>query len=285
MNQPHLPSTIWFEILSAGFNAQSQSLSTTSDLTIFRKWALRAGYVNFPFGVRTEADHAHLLQADTLHGIQQMGVDLLRVNWPDRFGGYANARAIRLPEANIPQLHAWSEDQLDSDLRYKIRRSKREGVRLRHATLDDANKVFRLYLQTVQRHGGRKRYSEAYFRALCRTSKHCPELVALIAETAEGEYCGFNISAYREGVAYYLHGGLEDRHAHLRPGFVLMNEAIALARDAGCHEFNFMPSPADQPSLLQFKKKWGAMAYNINHFDIPLSIKGRFIRAALRWGR
>jgi hypothetical protein len=283
MSVQDIDAAAWFSILHHGFAAQSFPLGGSANITVFKKYLLRAGYVNFPFGIRSEDDHARIMEPDTLEAIRLIGADLLRINWPQRFGGYAKLSSIRLPEASIFALNTWSEERLDSDLRYKIRRSKREGITLRPATVDDANFIFRMYLETVLRHGGNRRYTESYFHALCQTGTQQPGLVALIAEVPSGERCGFNISAYREGTAYYLHGGMDEKHAQYRPGFVLMGEAITRARNAGCHEFNFMPSPADQPSLVQFKKKWGAMVYEINHFDIPLNIKGQLMRAALHW--
>lgn len=281
MTQPHLPPAIWFDILHAGFNSKTLPLSETSDLTIFNKWFLRAGYINFPFGISSDADRALVFQSDILDKIRQAGVDFLRFRWPDHFGGYQKNAGIRTPETNIPRLENWSEEKLDSDLRYKIRRAKRNGVKLRHATINDARSIFRSYQETILRHRGKVRYTEDYFLALCKQSIQQPALLILIAETTQGEFCGFNVSIYRAGLAYYVHGGIERHHAHLRPGFLLMNDAISSARDSGCHEFNFMPSPTNQPSLHQFKKKWGGATYDVLHFDHPLTPTGKFVKFAI----
>ncbi len=285
MTDPNLPAADWSAILSQGFGAQTTPLVGSASVSVFSKYLLRAGYINFPFGIRNADEHAQIIHPDTIEIIRHMGIDLLRLNWPQHFGGYANVSGVLLPEVSIFRLDTWSEQQLDSDVRYKIRRSRREGITVRLATVDDAEFIYNTYLETIHRHGGKRRYTQAYFRALCEASTQQPMLLVLLAETRHGEPCGFHISAYRQGTAYYLHGGMCEQYAQYRPGYALMCEAIRSARDTGCHAFNFMPSPPNQPALVKFKRKWGGEMYEVKHIDTPLSTKGRCLHAVLHVSR
>lgn len=285
MSEQNIDTAAWFSILQQGFAAQSFPLGGSANITVFKKYLLRAGYVNFPFGIRSEDDHARIMDRDTLDSIRSMGVDLLRINWPERFGGYANLHSIRLPEASILELGAWSEERLESDVRYEIRRARREGITIRQARHEDAEFVSSAYQETVLRNQGTPRYTTAYFHALLKTSETQLGLLSYIALTPNEEPCGFVITAVRNGVSHYLHAGMRDSFRHLRSGYALMSAAITSARDIGCHEFSFMTSPANQPSLVKFKKKWGGTLYEINHFDIPLNIQGRLMNVALHLRR
>ncbi len=272
----------WFDILKAGFSADSIVLSDDLNLTIFQKFIFRAAYANFPFGIRTNKALEQIHSTETDHQLRKAGIDLLRINFPENLST-AHQPGIILPEAAISDLKNWAEDNLDSGLRYKLRRARREGVAVREATAHDATWIHATYAETIRRNHGNLRYNLVYFQALCGTKS--PGLSILIALSPQGERCGFIVTARHNAIAYYLHGGYETKNAKYRPGFVLMRAAIEQARDAGCDSFNFMTSPTNQTSLVDFKEKWGADLYQINHLDYPLNLKGRVTEALLRLRR
>ena len=57
---------------------------------------------------------------------------------------------------------------------------------------------------------------------------------------------------------------------------------VRMARDAGCESFNFMSSPADQPSLVQYKEKWGGETRAQRTYTLRLSAVYSIFRFAER---
>ena len=67
------------------------------------------------------------------------------------------------------------------------------------------------------------------------------------------------------------HGGSAAEFRQLSSSDLILSEAITAARDAGQFVFNFMASPADQPTLVRYKEKWGAETALIRTYSIALS--------------
>ncbi len=280
-----LQSAAWFDVLNKGFGARSHRIDDCLAATLFRIGPLEVAYANFPFGIRTAEALAAVMQPEIRSTLRAIGADLLRFSVPASLAAGLGGNALRLPETCIQHLADWSEINLDSDVRYEIRRSRRAGVVLRPAGIADAQFMFVLYRDTVKRHGGRLRYTPSYFAALCQLAASGPEISGLIAETAERLACGFVVTAQSGEEAYYLHAGFDPQHANARPGYALLCAAISQARDSGHRNFNLMASPVDQPALLRFKEKWGGRTQALCNFDIPISNVGHVTRFALQASR
>ena len=65
MSVQDIDTAAWFSILHCGFSAQSFPLGGAANITVFKKYLLRAGYINFPFGIRSEDDRARIMEPDT----------------------------------------------------------------------------------------------------------------------------------------------------------------------------------------------------------------------------
>jgi lipid II:glycine glycyltransferase (peptidoglycan interpeptide bridge formation enzyme) len=190
---------------------------------------------------------------------------------------------LRLAETVIHTLAAWREENLDGDVRYEIRRSRREGVTIRPVSLSDARFMFESYRDTVKRHEGRLRYTQPYFEALCQFSQTPPPGISgLIAETSERMPCGFLVTAQSGADAYYLHAAFDHAQASGRPSYALLCAAITQARNNGSRCFNLMASPVNQPALVRFKEKWGGQTGPLLNFDIPISRLGHLARLGLQ---
>lgn len=275
MTPTNLDMKAWAAILETGFRAQTISLSARLSLTIFQFHFLRIGYVNFPFGLRTTEDLLLLQDILTTRPSFVSKLDLIRFSHPEQLYRITNKHSIETTEVEIFDLQNWTESNIQRSSRRKLRISQASGTRIRGGVCRDANFIFQSYSQTIERHMGKRRYNAAYFSSLAKIAEEEPGIIVLVAETADGKPCGFNIIAILNGTAYYLHGGFTPQYAKMRPGYFLMNAAIKFAKNSGCHSFNMMSSPENQRSLTEFKLAWGGKSCSIINHTIPLSTIGK----------
>jgi lipid II:glycine glycyltransferase (peptidoglycan interpeptide bridge formation enzyme) len=279
---PFLQTPAWFDVLDQGFGTTSQRINESLAVTVFRIGPLGLTYVNFPVGIRSQATLDAVMQPETRRAIKSMGGDLLRFSILESLAQQKANDALRLPETCIHNLADWSEQGLTSDVRYEIRRSRREGIEIRPARLSDARFLYESYQATVKRHAGQLRYTPRYFEALCRLAETSQEVTGLIAVTPHELPCGFIVTARSGEDAFYLHAGFDHEHANGRPSYALLCTAITEAREKGCNRFNMMASPAHQPMLVRFKEKWGGQTQDLLNFDIPISMVGRIAGVGLQ---
>ena len=272
----------WLDVLNTGFGAYSRRINDLLTATVFRAGPLSVAYVNFPIGIRTPEAQVSVEQSDTRRALEEMGGDLLRYSVPETLVQGQNSSVLSLPETCIFDLSKWSEETLDGDVRYEIRRSRRENTTIRPARIADARLMFDLYLQTISRHDGRKRYTQRYFEALCQLAESTPVLCCNVAETANGIPCGFVITAKHGDDTFYLHAAFDRKHSQTRASYALLATAIAQARESGSTCFNLMASPAHQKTLVNFKEKWGGQSHLLHNFDIPISAIGQIARLGLQ---
>jgi lipid II:glycine glycyltransferase (peptidoglycan interpeptide bridge formation enzyme) len=273
---------LWFEVLNKGFGAHSHRLNDSLAVTFFRAGPLCVTYANFPVGIRSPDVFETIMGSQTQHRLKDMGTDLLRFSVPGPIAQEHFGKGIHLPETSIQSLSDWSEEKLDGEVRYEIRRSRREGIKIRPASQSDAYFMFTLYGDTVKRHEGRIRYTQSYFEAICKLTQSVPDISGLIAETAEGIPCGFIVTAQSGKATYYLHAGFDLKYASGRPSYALLCKAITQARDNGSCCFNLMASPAGQAELIRFKEKWRGHTQPLVNFDIPVSKFGHIAHLGLQ---
>ena len=189
---------------------------------------------------------------------------------------------IETPETAITGLQNWEIRDASNNVRRDLKKARNSGLEfLESAGPDLADSVYALYRDTIHRHKGSLRYSHAYFSNLLRLSQAEPKLRVSVALDA-GDVVAFNVSAIDGPGSYYLHGGMNPDASSNRPGALLMSAAIHWAREAGCESFNFMSSPADQPSLVQYKEKWGGETRAQRTYTLRLSSAYSIFRIAER---
>lgn len=250
-------------------------------LFVFRRGPLRVGFPGFPV---TPLDFEGLSA-----GLPER-IDLLRANHSclDAVAGRGIAgRSMLLPESVIPVLSEWPQRnarKLAKDRSY----SRRQQVRLQPAEPDDAAGIFDIYRSTVSRHGGALRYSLGYFQRLLAIGGTFPSVCMRVAKsTVDDGLAGFCIATRDRGRGYYLHGGVDMRFRSLGVSDLLLDEAIAWSRGAGCTEFTMMASPPEQSGLVSFKRKWSERDDYWTTIDTGLTLAGKLLVGAmgLRQGR
>ena len=276
-DHPFFHSSTWFSVLEGGFGARTfkTSFDLSLSFTVFRVGPFSLAYINFPIGLTDVRESYELGKNDILQILREKNIHILNFSTPYINTPFNRYRIRSLPETSIENLENWEESRLAADVRYELRRSQREGLRVREVDDRDYKHLHKIYKSTVTRHKGQVRYTSDYFSALVRISKENNNLDCKIGFFSdEDRPCAFIIVAHDGDTAYYLHGGYEEQYAHLRPGYKLISLAIAHARDSGCKKFNFMASPEDQPSLVKFKEKWGGNTYRLVSYRKPINLTG-----------
>lgn len=270
-----LDSDEWAGILGAGFGAASIKVadgSRTSRITIFRAGPFRVAYPEFPVGA---AIYSSDLIVAIVQAARQHGVDMLRFHASHSLQSGGPVAVVNVGTHVIPDLQAWDVTKIEKARRTRNRAS-RSPLTIEKANVGDAAEMYSLYLQTLSRHGGGKRYSLPYFLALAGSNS---SLVARL----DGRVCAFVSFAFQGTRACYLHGA-HDPSA--RPHYAsdrLFYEMISSAKGYGANVFDFLPSPADQPSLAQYKRAWGAVPAPFVVSDIAVrTLRAGIFRVAKR---
>lgn len=231
-------------------------------LVVFKKGPFRVGYADFTAGVATLDDEyeAAMRAAAVRHG-----VDVIRYQAPR--ASLASPRHSRFPldATVISGMQGWDERRLEKPRRTS-NRMRRTELLIRRAETSDAAAMNRLYVATMRRHGGARRYGEAYFSAIAETSGW----VACL----RGAVVGFVASGRLEERGLYLHGGHCDSARGHYPSDLLFLAMLREAKQQGLESFDFLASPPHQRSLVEYKRAWGAEVRPIVVSDHPLGWRG-----------
>jgi hypothetical protein len=67
----------------------------------------------------------------------------------------------------------------------------------------------------------------------------------------------------------YEHGASDDRYWELRPNHLMMWKVIQKAHQDGYEYFDFGKTSMENTGLLEFKRKWGAVEYDVPYYYYP----------------
>ncbi len=232
------------------------------------------GYLGFPAGGGIGTLSAPASIAENLNRLPfGRRVDAIRVPISGFSKPLLSAHgSVSSPETAILDLPGWSADQLSPPLRRNLKKFERSDLELR-ASVDvgrDAERYYRLYRGTIERHRGRRRYSLAYFRALLELSLSSDRLRCTGAYAGR-ELAGFLVAASSGGTVFYLHGASDPRFQTARPSDALFRDAILWAKSVGADLFDMMSSPPSQEGLVRFKEKWGGTTRQHRTCTVPVS--------------
>ena len=270
-----LNSDEWAEILDAGFGATTMKVTEgarTSRITIFHAGPFRIAYPEFPVGTMSYAPD--LIDAIT-HAARLRGVDMLRFHSGLVLQTERPVTVLDVGTHVISDLKAWEPNRIEKARRSR-NRAGRSPLVIEMANVGDAAIMYSLYLETVSRHGGSKRYTLPYFNRLANSKS------SLVAKL-DGRVCAFVSFGFQGTRACYLHGAHDASSRPLYASDRLFYEMITMAKMHGANVFDFLPSPAGQPSLERYKRTWGAEPRQFIVSDIAVRpFRARLVQLAWR---
>lgn len=265
-------SSVWADALRNGLGAIHHYGAGALEITCFQAGPFRLAYPDFFTGTASPVNEQTLQQY--LHAAGRLKADVVRVQ---THALQATSRPLAShiqTSCVISSLQDWDERSLDK-ARRTGNREKRSPLLLRKGTAEDGHHLHELYLATIRRHGGNARYGRQYF-------EHIAPHAATVAEL-DGRICGFVCTGMRNNTAYYMHGAhaVEARKHYVSD--LLFLHMIRQAKAAGMASFDFLPSPANQPTLLAYKMLWGASPRSFNAHDFTLNpLRARALLLAIK---
>lgn len=148
--------------------------------------------------------------------------------------------------------------------RYNINLSSKKGVGIRVGTMEDLPVLYKMYAETSLRDGFVIR-DEGYYQTVWKTFMNSKDsennlfAVPLIAELNNEPIAAVFLFGFANR-AYYLYGMSRDTHREKMPNYLLQWEAIKLAKEKGCLEYDLWGAPDE------FNEKdplWGVFRFKI----------------------
>ncbi|MFO7935040.1 MAG: peptidoglycan bridge formation glycyltransferase FemA/FemB family protein [Bacteroidales bacterium] len=163
--------------------------------------------------------------------------------------------------------------------RYNIRLSVRRGVSVGSYGMEMLDAWYSLYRETASRNGIYL-HDIDYFRPVlqaCDKDGSSPVRVKLLMAEHQGEFLAGMFLGLSGRCGTYLYGASSGRNRHLMATYSLQWEALRMAREHGCSEYDmFGTAPNANPShpmhgLHRFKSGFGGkMFHRMGCWDYPL---------------
>lgn len=164
-----------------------------------------------------------------------------------------------------------------SCIRRPLKKAERLGMTLSRARSEnDLRAFYDLYLQ-MRRENHLFPMPFRFFSAMWN-ELHPPGHLKILFARLGGDIISTVLLLKYGGRMVYEYGATAASARHLSPGIFLLWEAIKLARNAGCREFDFGRTAADNAGLIQFKKRWGAQSLRLNYYFYPRPDQGAALR-------
>lgn len=253
-----LDSGAWAVALREGLGAQLADLPGGGIVACFRLGPFRAAYPYFPVGNDCLDDATGM----ATEAAKKLGADMVRLQASRKCDDPRIIAVHDVGSTVIRGLQSWNERGWEKARRAANRQS-RSPLRIRAGRPGDGRTLHGLYQATVQRHGGAVRYTEHYFELVAPHAAWVAEL--------DGEACGFVCAGYRGKQAFYLHGAHATSARPHYPSDQLFLHMLRTAREAGMESFDFLPTPAEQPSLAAYKRAWGAVDADLYVSDLAVN--------------
>ncbi len=175
-----------------------------------------------------------------------MRTDLLNQSDLKKIRETLNYRVVKAPHDMQPKDHfiidiSLGEDELlknmKSKTRYNIRLAERKGVKVFISRKkEDLRKFFNLVNKTAERKNVSFHSFDHYEKMFESLPEDCIELY--LAEY-KGKIIAGNIATFYNGVATYLHGGMDGEYRKLMAPFLLQWKMIKDAKEKGCVWYDF----------------------------------------------
>jgi len=175
-------------------------------------------------------------------------------------------------ELSENQDETWAK--LSRDKKRQVKNARKMNVTVRIAeNLDDVKSFYELELLTRKKHG-LPTPSLRYFYDIWRTLEAKNLVRILLAEHNEKAIAGTMLFTFKDTILYAI-GASDMRYLKYRPNNLVLWEGIEWGCRNGYRYFDFGGTPSDHLSLLDFKKRWGAINnfYPYYYFPQKYSIK------------
>lgn len=166
---------------------------------------------------------------------------------------------------------AFWDDELTPARRNDVRRLTKKGVGIEETRApEDAEAVYRLYLASFERWGGRPGFVHppAFYQELARDPA-----VRLTVARHEGRILGGTFAVRWNSKVHYLAGYFDPEARSLRPNVLLQIDSIRAAIAGGYRWYDFLPSGGHAP-VEEFKEGYGGKRVAFPIFER----RGRFHR-------
>jgi hypothetical protein len=259
-------SADWQQLLAECFRTETvyawdKEQTSATAISLFPAGPFRIGYLGFPLG-RLLGNGAlrSILMSQLATGLAEWSPLCVRVQGSAFIeSDELQLPAVITPETAIPDLQAWSHHSVSTNVRRDLKKAAGAGLELVDAeSADDGVRLYKVYVATIKRHRGSLRYNARYFSRLIELAATRQDLRVITARK-HGDIAGFFVLVMDADTAYYLHGGTNFELPNYHSAPLLFEAAIEAAKSRGLRCFNFMSSPADQPTLVRYKEKWGGI--------------------------
>ena len=278
-------SPAWQQVLADSFGARTLYAwngQSGGAITLFRAGPFSVGYLGFPAG-SIAFEHglpagiaSQLRESRSLHGVTCIRMPVSEFADDNDLG----FKYVSNPETAITALQQWDLMAVSKNLRRDLRKAGKSDVFVRKTNDTSLGPlIYAIYESTVRHHGGSLRYNCDYFSAILGLAAQNPAVQFFIADLND-KVIGFAIVVHHGDTAFYLHGGATLDARKLSPSDLILAQAITQAKSSGLCLFNFMASPADQPTLVRYKEKWGAETRAIKTYTVPVSRAYPFFKLA-----
>ncbi len=159
-------------------------------------------------------------------------------------GWRLSSEQIQFKNTAVLDLNGSEEDwlkRMKQKARYNLRLAQRSGVIVRRATDEELPLLYKMYTQTATRDGFIIREMEYYLR-VWRLFMQSKMAEALIAEV-EGEPVAGLVLFHLGRRAWYFYGMSTALHREKMPNYLLQWEAMRLAKEKGCNEYDLWGAP------------------------------------------
>lgn len=151
----------------------------------------------------------------------------------------------------------------------QVRKSRKLGVTIRFAQQRaDMDLYHRLHVGTRTGKHGMPAQPRAFFQGLWDRFSADGTVQVLFAEYEGQTIAGMVLFAAGDTV-HYAYGASEERLLHLAPNNLLMWGSIAWAIGKGYRFFDMGRTARDNQGLMEFKRKWGAVADPLPYYYSP----------------
>ncbi len=206
-----------------------------------------------------------------------------RVNFKTKNWNLVKSHTDHLPSntifLNLNQSKENLINRMKPKTRYNIRLSFRKGIRVKSYGVDKLETWYSLYRETARRNNIRLHEKDYFYSVLEKEKKQSSGDVAthLLMADYEGEYLGAMVLVLSRKRGVYLYGASSGRRRHLMASYALQWEAIRMAQQAGCEEYDMFGAAPNGNSghplhgLYRFKSGFGGSFFHrMGCWDYPL---------------